>query len=132
MNEDKTKATEEMINNASGYPLFKFIGALKKNIGGFGWETTSRFMKLCFARARELNLRRFGDWEEAIVEVNHMPEPQERESGSLLPIFGYPCQLIIGKRKCVMISNGKLNRAYIRDFGEGQISVATAKKIFNS
>jgi hypothetical protein len=132
MNEDKNKATEEMIATASGYKLFHFIGQLKKNIGSLGWESTSRFMKLCFARAKELNFNRFGDWDQAIVEVNHMPEPREFESQSLLPVLGYPCQLIVGKRKMVMISNGKLNKAYIRDFGEGSISVATAKKIFNS
>lgn len=132
MSEDKKKELETKIRNSSGYPLFKFVGQLKKNIGSMEKKERSYFLKVALERVHELWLARFGSWEQAKAEVNSMPEPTYFQSQSLLPIQGYPCEFIAGKKKMIAITNGFTNEAYIRDFGESQVSYATAKKIFNS
>lgn len=132
MTEDKRKEIEDKIANATGYPLFKFSGQLKKDIGSLDKSERSYFLKLCLKRVHGLWKERFGEWEKAIEIVDNMPEPIYFKSESLSNILGYPCQVYIGKRKLVMISNGETNSAYIRDFGESEISFSTAKKIFAS
>lgn len=119
IDEDKQKDAEviAMIANATGRQLWSFMGKLKRSIGGGG--NNSRYLKLCTARAHELNKDRYGNWEFAKVELNHLPEPTGMfESQSLLPILGYPCEYIVTKEKgMVVMINPKLNIAYVKDTG---------------
>ena len=133
MTKDKQKEIEEKIKTSNGYPLFKFIGQLKRNIGStFKTKTKNRFLKLALERVHELWLARFGDWEKAKLEIDYMPEPTYFESQTLLPVQGYPCEFVLGKKKFVSITNGLTNTVYVRFFDRGETDFNTAKKIFNS
>lgn len=132
--EEKDKAICEMISKADGRQIFNFMVKLKKGIGSEdGIGNSGKYMKLCYQRAKELNKDRYGNWEYAKVELNHMPEPQGiYKTESLLPVLGYPCEFVVSKEKTqLVLINPKLNIAYVRDLST-QVSFATAKKIFNS
>lgn len=132
MTEDKRKELEDKISSSSGYPLFKFLGQIRKDIGGFDKKEKSHMLRFALARLHQLWVERFGDWYQAIHIVDTMPEVSFARTESLPNVLGYPCQLVVGKRKAIMISNGETNSAYVRDLGESEISMETAKKIFES
>lgn len=128
--ERKDAEVVDMIKNARGQQLWSFMGKLRKNVGN-GVSNNGKYLKLCVARTHELNKDRFGNWEHAKVEINHMPEPSGKfKSESLLPVMGYPCEFVVGKdTNQLIIINPKLNLAYIRDLTPN-VSFATAKTIF--
>lgn len=131
--EDRNKEIEDRINSSSGYQLNKFFRKVFFGcLGNVTKEINAHFAKICMTRIKELNKDRFGDWEEAKINLDHLEEPNGvYESTSLPPILGYPCEFIIGKTKrLLVINNGKTNSAYVRNC-DG-VDLQTATRIFNS
>lgn len=119
--------TEEIISQISGKELFNTLIRLKHSSMG----DRHPLLKVCYKRAVELNKNRFGDWEHAKVEVNHMPPQYYFESRELLPVMGYPCHFMFSKSgSYLVLFNSKLNEAYM--VGTGEVTTSQAKSIFNS
>lgn len=123
---------EVIISQLKGIDLWRAIGYLRKGTADVG-ENRHKYLKLCYSRAKELNRDKFGSWEEAKTNLDHMEVPTGLyKTETMLPILGYPCQFVVNDNKTsLVIFNGKLNLAYIRELGES-VSFATAKKIFSS
>lgn len=124
---------ESKIARASGKQLWDFMRKLGHTWNGVMVGDKHRLLKLCTQRARELNKNRYGNWEQAKVEVNHLSE-STCQSPDTCPstILGYPFQFVSTKKKNMMvITNPKLNVAYLRET-DGNELYRAAKTIFNS
>lgn len=132
--EEQDKELEEKIKSSSGYNLWRFTcQTVLKNIGSINKDTPNKFAKMCMARVKELTRDRFGSWEQAKMEVNHMPVPMGiTKTQDLLPTFGYPTQYVVGKTKAyIVLINGKTNECHIRPTDQN-FSTQEAEDIFNS
>lgn len=131
MSEDKKKEMEEKIKTSSGYPLFKFIGQIKKDIGNFDKSERSYFLKIAIDRVHELWLERFGDWEDAKLKMERLPTPQFYKTEELLPINGYPCQFSYSKNGSTLgLFNPFTNSVYL--IPSGELTIDQVKTIFSS
>ena len=123
--------TLEKIKNASGSQVYKWLRTLdqkrknKEVVNNF-----KEYWEALFKRAKQININRYGDWEDACRKLDLVTEPNlnnkfhgDRMNIDLAPINGYPCQYTkekIGKqfKSALMITNGKKNMMYLRSFGE--------------
>lgn len=131
MSEDKKKEMEEKIKTSSGYPLFKFIGQIKKDIGNFDKSERNYFLKIAMDRVHELWLERFGDWEDAKLKMERLPTPQFYKTEDLLPINGYTCQFSYSKNGSSLgLFNPFTNSVYL--IPSGELTTDQVKTIFGS
>jgi hypothetical protein len=122
-----------LIANAQGKELYTYWRLLQKKINeGIGLDNSKRYFKLCLDRIKELGSKRFGSWEEAKVNLDHLILPINLfKSTTLEPILGYSCEYVSNpKMKFVVIMNGKTNSCYIRNLGE--VTASEVNDIFNT
>jgi 5'-3' exonuclease len=121
----------EKIKTATGKQIFSFICRLKKNLAGLTRSKMSKYEKLCFERAMELNQNKYANWEQAKSILENMGEPPHTQTTDLEPINGYPCKYVKSKKtNLLVICNPKTSIAYIKDFGSGEDLYEFTKNTF--
>jgi len=121
----------EKIRTATGSQLYKFMRTIESKIkSGDKNPNLKEYWNACYDRAIELNKNKYGDWLDACRKLDLVAEPNiqnkfdnDRMNIDLASINGYPCQYTkekIGKqfKSALMITNGKKNVMYLRNFGE--------------